>query len=195
MPAYKYLGCVTAFSENGNTQLIQPSEIPMPINRSENSYTERLLGILLLIVDESVVPKRFWASKPYPVLVEKEDAYQPTVKPLNITLKRILKEAEPVVEGYQSLIKPLNIKMRTLLKQVNINDNDSYASNIQPLDITKVTIEPPKNHEYHEGTDTYMAAIKPLTINTRRLLIEYSDNSKDAYSVSIKPLDINFIKG
>ncbi|WP_289115971.1 hypothetical protein [uncultured Psychrobacter sp.] len=186
MPAYKYLGCVTAFSENGNTQLIQPSEIPMPINRSENSYTERLLGILLLIVDESVVPKRFWASKPYPVLVEKEDAYQPTVKPLNITLKRILKDTTIDSDAYQPSVKPLDITLRSLLMNKNIDDGDAYQPSVKPLDITLKSLLMSKNID----GDAYKPSVKPLDITLKRVLIEQTTNDGDAYMPSVKPLDI-----
>ena len=191
MPAYKYLGCVTAFSENGNTQLIQPSEIPMPINRSENSYTERLLGILLLIVDESVVPKRFWASKPYPVLVEKEDAYQPTVKPLNITLKRILKDTTIDSDAYQPSVKPLDITLRSLLMRKDVDDNDTYQPTVKPLDITLRRILKDKTID----GDAYMPSVKPLDITLKRLLIDHNVYDNDAYTPSVRPLDITLKAG
>ncbi|BBI68480.1 hypothetical protein PKHYL_26710 [Psychrobacter sp. KH172YL61] len=191
MPAYKYLGCVTAFSENGNTQLIQPSEIPMPINRSENSYTERLLGILLLIVDESVVPKRFWASKPYPALVEREDAYQPTVKPLNITLKRILKDTTIDSDAYMPSVKPLDITLRSLLMRKDIDENDAYMPSVKPLDITLKSLLMSKNID----GDAYIPSVKPLDITLKRVLIEHIVDDKDAYIPSVKPLDITLKTG
>ena len=49
MANYEYTGCVTGFSEAGNIQLIQPTETLMPVNRTSNAYTERLLGIGLLL--------------------------------------------------------------------------------------------------------------------------------------------------
>ena len=49
MANYEYLGCVTGFSEAGNTQLIQPTDTPMPVTRASNAYTERLLGVGLLV--------------------------------------------------------------------------------------------------------------------------------------------------
>ena len=52
MANYEYLGCVTGFSEAGNTQLIQPTDTPMPVTRASNAYTERLLGVGLLLSDD-----------------------------------------------------------------------------------------------------------------------------------------------
>ena len=49
MANYEYLGCVTGFSEAGNTQLIQPTDTPMPVTRASNAYTEHLLGVGLLV--------------------------------------------------------------------------------------------------------------------------------------------------
>ena len=53
MANYEYLGCVTGFSEARNTQLIQPTDTPMPVTRASNAYTERLLGVGLLVVDNA----------------------------------------------------------------------------------------------------------------------------------------------
>ena len=57
MANYEYLGCVTGFSEAGNTQLIQPTDTPMPVTRASNAYTERLLGVGLLVGVEMVSAK------------------------------------------------------------------------------------------------------------------------------------------
>ncbi|ERL56139.1 hypothetical protein [Psychrobacter aquaticus] len=49
MANYEYLGCVTGVTESGVTQLIQPTETPMPVTRPTNAYTERLVGVGLLV--------------------------------------------------------------------------------------------------------------------------------------------------
>ena len=54
-----------------------------------------------------------YASRPYPSLIEKEDAYQPTVKPLDITLKNILKRGYGE-DAYQPTVKPLDITLKTV---------------------------------------------------------------------------------
>ena len=59
MANYEYLGCVTGFSEAGNTQLIQPIETPMPVTRASNAYTERLLGVGLLVGNDSGIGEGF----------------------------------------------------------------------------------------------------------------------------------------
>lgn len=52
MANYKYVGCVTAFSEADTTQLIQPTDPLYPVARPINDYTERLVGVSLLIGNE-----------------------------------------------------------------------------------------------------------------------------------------------
>ncbi|BBI66813.1 hypothetical protein PKHYL_10040 [Psychrobacter sp. KH172YL61] len=49
-------------------------------------------------------------------MVEKEDAYQPTVKPLNISIRRILKDTTIGSDAYESTVKPLDITFRALLQ-------------------------------------------------------------------------------
>ena len=52
MPNYDYLGCVTGVTESGTTQLIQPTQSPMPVVRDANAYTERLVAVALLVGGE-----------------------------------------------------------------------------------------------------------------------------------------------
>ena len=59
MANYEYLGCVTGFSEARTTQLIQPIETPMPVTRASNAYTERLLGVGLLVGNDSGIGEGF----------------------------------------------------------------------------------------------------------------------------------------
>ena len=49
MSNYEYLGCVTGFSQNGITQLIQPTQTPMAVAIDATDYTERLEGVGLLV--------------------------------------------------------------------------------------------------------------------------------------------------
>lgn len=53
MPNYQYTGCVTGVSESDQIQLIQPNESPIPVVRDANAYTERLVGVALLL-DETI---------------------------------------------------------------------------------------------------------------------------------------------
>ena len=55
-----------------------------------------------------------YASRPYPTLIEKEDAYQPTIKPLDITLKSIVSKANIDSDAYQPTVKPLDITLKTV---------------------------------------------------------------------------------
>ena len=80
-----------------------------------------------------------YASRPYPTLIEKEDAYQPTVTPLDITLKDILKQGYGE-DAYQPTIKPLDITLKSIVSKANIDDKDAYQPTIKPLDITLKTV-------------------------------------------------------
>ena len=48
MSNYDYIGCVTGFSESDDSTLIQPTQLPMSVERPENDYTNRLVGVGLL---------------------------------------------------------------------------------------------------------------------------------------------------
>ena len=81
-----------------------------------------------------------YASRPYPTLIEKEDAYQPTVKPLDITLQDILKRGYGE-DAYQPNIKPLDITLRDIVLRKQVDDKDAYQSTIKPLDITLKSVK------------------------------------------------------
>ena len=81
-----------------------------------------------------------YASRPYPTLIEKEDAYQPTVKPLDITLKSIVKSGNvDDKDVYQPTIKPLDITLKRVVVSSNV-DGDAYQPTVKPLDITLKTV-------------------------------------------------------
>lgn len=56
MANYQYTGCVMGVTEGGVTQLIAPTEPQYPITRPVNAYTERLMGVSLLVGDISCIP-------------------------------------------------------------------------------------------------------------------------------------------
>ena len=80
-----------------------------------------------------------YASRPYTTLIEKEDAYQPTVKPLDITLKDILKRGYGE-DAYQPTVRPLDITMRDIVLSKQVDDKDAYQPTVKPLDITLKSI-------------------------------------------------------
>lgn len=53
MADYNYSGCITGFSASGNIQLIAPTKALHPVVLAANAYTERLIGMGLLLDDES----------------------------------------------------------------------------------------------------------------------------------------------
>ena len=136
------------------------------------------------------VTRRLWASKPYPVLVEKEDAYQPTVKPLNITLKRILKDTTIDSDAYQPSVKPLDITLRSLLMRKDVDDNDTYMPSVKPLEMGIYTQPPPKKYEAVVNDDAINTAATAFDLTIRRLLLDHKNLSGDAFSPTAKALNI-----
>ena len=126
-----------------------------------------------------------YASRLYPILIEKEDAYQPTVKPLDITLKDILKQGYGE-DAYQPTIKPLDITMRDIVLSKQVDDKDAYQPTIKPLDITLKSIVSRVNVD---DKDAYQPTIKPLDITLKRVVVSNSVDG-DAYQPTVKPLDI-----
>lgn len=77
MANYEYVGCVTGFSEDSNTTLIQPSKLPISIERLDIAYTQRLLGVGLLKNDNEVL-------EPYPSYGINQNQEFPTFSGYNI---------------------------------------------------------------------------------------------------------------
>ena len=125
-----------------------------------------------------------YASRLYPVLID-EDAYQPTVKPLDITLQDILKRGYGE-DAYQPTIKPLDITMRDIVLSKQVDDKDAYQPSIKPLDITLKSIVSKANVD---DKDAYQPTVKPLDITLKRVVVSNSVDG-DAYQPTVKPLDI-----
>lgn len=71
--------------------------------------------------------------------VDDNDAYIPSVKPLDMTLYRPPpKQFDTNIDGdaYQLSVKPLNITLRRLLIDQYTDDHDAYKPSVKPLDIT-----------------------------------------------------------
>ena len=126
-----------------------------------------------------------YASRLYPILIEKEDAYQPTVKPLDITLQDILKRGYGE-DAYQPTVKPLDITMRDIVLSKQVDDKDAYQPTIKPLDITLKSIVKSGNVD---DKDVYQPTVKPLDITLKRVVVS-SNVDGDAYQPTVKPLDI-----
>ena len=73
--------------------------------------------------------------------VDDKDAYQPTIKPLDITLKstgpNVYKQY--LSDSYQPSIKPLDITLKQIVVTNRVN-GDAYQPTIKPLDITLKTV-------------------------------------------------------
>lgn len=133
-----------------------------------------------------------FSSKPYPALVEKQDAYTATISPLDITLREVLKERFFDDDAYTTSIKPLDITVRNVLRRKDISNEDVYIPTIKPLDITLRNILLRKDVDDY---DTYITSIRPLDMTLKRVLVSQNVNDFDAYTPTIKPLDITLRKG
>lgn len=128
-------------------------------------------------------PPYKYASHPYPILIK--DAYNVSVKPVDMTIKTILHRVS-TEDSYSTSVKPLDITMRSILQNVYVNDPDAYSVNISPLDIKIKSIV----LSYKERDDTYTVNINPLNITIDTVVIRHSVDDPDVYMPSIKPLDI-----
>lgn len=136
---------------------------------------------------------RMWSTAPYPTIIDKDDAYNTIAKPLDVTLRRLLKETS--FEGaYSGTTKPLDVKMRTLLLSAN-PVNSAYNSATKPLDVTRITPRPKDFYITIHDRDAYKSTTRPLNVTKKALLIEHWQNDNEAYQTTPKPLDITFIKG
>ena len=96
-----------------------------------------------------------------------EDAYQPTIKPLDVTLKGLVKETRSKQiddkDAYQSTIKPLDITMRDILLRKSVDEKDAYQPMVKPLDITLKRVLVSSNVD----GDAYQQTVKPLDITLK----------------------------
>lgn len=129
-------------------------------------------------------PPSKYASHPYPVLVD-EDAYQPTVKPLDF----ILKLGVFVDDSYLSKLKPLDFTLRDRLRLSYVDNKESFDVSVAPLDFSLVLVAPPEPLEYIVSEDATNISLKPINFTLKRLLILWTVKDNPAYMPSIKPLD------
>lgn len=135
---------------------------------------------------------RIWASAPYPVLLEKEDAYISDLNPLDITIKRVLKDATIDTDFYLPSVKPLDILMESLLEDKIVNiDGDSINPSIKPMNIMLKSLF---SRKYFDEKDAYSPLVSPLNITLKRVLVTHFEDDKDVYTPSVKPLDITIKK-
>ena len=147
-------------------------------------------GVRINLYEDKVLA---FTSHPYPPLLEdKTDTYTASVKPLDITLRQILKEGFVDYEGYTPSVKPLDISLFNTLKSRYIDPEEAYTSSVTPLNITLRSILSSTNQDPKEA---YSPSVKPLDITLKEVLVQRWVDSSEAYTPSVKPLDITLIKG
>lgn len=144
-------------------------------------------------------PPSKYASHLYPVLVEKQDGYISSVKPLDITHREILKERffggefnedgshNGDIEGYSPSVIPLDILLESVMKERYIDPEEAYTPSVTPLDITLKNL---LSSTRQDPKESYIPSVKPLDISKLELLIEHWVDESKAYIPSVKPLDI-----
>lgn len=130
------------------------------------------------------IPKK--VSHLYPLLIEDNDGYTPSVIPLDITLREVLKERFFDNEAYIPSVTPLDITIVSLKEKEQFVDNEAYIPSVTPLDITLKNLLRRKDID----GDAYAPSVKPLDITLKRVLITHVIGDKDGYTPSVKPLDI-----
>lgn len=128
-------------------------------------------------------PPSKYASHPYPLLID-EDAYLPTVKPLNIALIQLLQEVS-IDEAFAVGITPLNITKKEPLVQI-IVDNEGCSVSLKPLSILRK--EPLVR--INVMTDAVQPFVNSKNIVMKRVLIEHYEAYSDGCIPSIHPLNI-----
>ena len=147
-------------------------------------------GVRINLYEDKVLA---FTSHPYPPLLEdKTDTYTASVKPLDITLRQILKEGFVDYEGYTPSVKPLDISLFNTLKSRYIDPEEAYTSSVTPLNITLRSMLSSTNQDPKEA---YSPSVKPLDITLKEVLVQRWVDSSEAYTSSVKPLDITLIKG
>ena len=151
------------------------------------------------VIDKNRTTVSYFSSNLYPTLVDGDgDWYKPNIKPLDITLKSILKRGYVGYvdaqdnDVYQPSVKPLNITLRDIVIRKPVDDGDGYKPNIKPLDITLKSVL--KTIQVDDG-DAYKPTVKPLDITLKRIVVRHNVDEHDAYQPSVTPLDITLKKG
>ena len=151
-----------------------------------------------------IVTSHNYSSKPYPALVEKQDGYISSVKPLDITRREILKERFfggefnedgsyiGDIEGYTPSVTPLDILLESVMKERYIDPEESYIPSVTPLDITLKSLLSSTRQDLRE---VYIPSVTPLDITKLEVLVEHEVDEFEAYIPSVKPLDITLKLG
>lgn len=133
-----------------------------------------------------------YSTPQYPMLVENRDHYTPEVKPLDITLREVLK-SRFFEDGYTPSVTPLDILMERVFEgEVFIDEGvETYIPTVTPLDITLKRVLSDISQDPREA---YTPSVKPLDITLEEVLVQRWVDSNEAYTPSVKPLDITLKK-
>lgn len=127
-------------------------------------------------------PPSKYASHPYPFLID-EDAYSPTVKSLDFTLKAVLTQFF-FDSYYHPLAKPLDFTLKPILIDVNI-EGDGYKPLVKPMDFVLKDIL----NIISVGGCSYQPKTRPLDFLLEMIVVRYYHPNEDKYKPSVKPLD------
>lgn len=163
------------------------------------SYYQELFNLSDYTVEDYYLGKAYdlgsgqnFVSSAYPTEID-EDGYFASVKPLDITLREILKERSvDNKEGYIPSVKPLDISLINSQRNRYVDDKEAYIPSVKPLDITLKSF---LKSTYFDPREGYIPSVKPLNITLKRVLIEHTVKDKEGYMPSVKPLDITLKTG
>ena len=170
------------------------------IGRCGHAFPSRMQWLhkyLAGVVDKSRTTISYFSSNLYPTPVD-GDGYKPNIKPLDITLKSVLKRGYVGYidakdnDVYQPNVKPLNITLRDVVLRKPVDDGDAYKPTVKPLDITLKSVL--KTIRVDDG-DAYKPTVKPLDIILKRVVVRHNVDEHEAYQPSVTPLDITLKKG
>ena len=134
-----------------------------------------------------------YSSKPYPVLVEKEDFYTAKVNLETIEKRQILKQYSEESEYYFNSMALKDISKATILKRLDVDaigddgEVDTYKPKIVIGDISKVSLLRSRNVEDDNG---YINTLNLGNIHKREYLIRQNEYSPEGYLNTLKLLEI-----
>lgn len=121
-----------------------------------------------------------------------DDAYRPTIKTLDVTLKRVLHKVD-LSEALQPTLKTLDITLRSVVLGKAINDGGAWQPTLKTLDI-ELYRKPPMKVEA-SAESAWQSTLKTLDIELHRLLIQHSVLDDSAVQPTLKTLDITLKTG
>lgn len=122
-----------------------------------------------------------YASHPYPILVG-GDTNIPTVNPLDITLRWVLKDTHLHEINFTS-VNALDFSMESSLRYVSLSDKSMMVS-VSALDFNLTSVL----RRVQIDDDKVVSTVKALDFTKQRKVVDYKHPDKKAFKPTVKAL-------